>query len=927
MRKEIISLIVFLIFAVFAVLFSILIATSGNAQVLQPLQGGTGQATSSSQKYPLAGTGGLSPLTATNTLWLQGINATSTSASSTFQGITLVNFRATGASATNTLANGIWIQGGSIRLLLSGCNGASVLETDSEGNLQCGTDAGASGVVTSVVNNDGTLTISPTTGDVIASLNLGNANVWIAGQTFNGGVQTNYSSSSVSLFASSSVKIGTTSPNHALSVNGNSLITGTSTSGALVATGTLETRGVASSTIGGGLTVKGALDVQLSSASSTFQNGLNLTAGCFAVNGVCVGSEGEGTVNSGTINRVAYYTGATTIDSATLLFTDNTALGVGTTSPALVFSVQGSSLVSGTSTAGSLRATNTLLVSGISATSSFQNALRIGTTTMVLHASSSNLVVSQDRASCCDATLVVLNPDSSGNGQARINLQAGFDTGAGTVSKGSGIIHSSSGLILENKEGDPITFYTGAQKSEQAWFAMTTSGGFWVGTTSGQTSGLSVQGNALISGNLTNASIKATGTLEVLGLSTLTGGILVNNSTSTINTLQLIKATTTNLFATSVIAIGTTTPGINTLSGLAVQGNSLFSGNLAAANIKATGTLDIVGVSTLRGGFTANADSFVTTHMVVGGSSLGLLGFYTLEAQPGTLGSFAAGNTVGLTDYLAVGNDGDLTLNGAADYVVVNRYAFRAGAASNYGLYFNNNLGRYELVDGAAGQDLFKGVDAGKLFNRGVFDNSATATFSGGSVNFGDGVGTTTIIVGKGTSDGSSTTTIPSARNSFAIATSSDTAQPIFSISSFASTTFVTSSTTNSMVSLATTTHNSLLNVGGPVSLPITKTIVATFATATDQDFAIVVDTTSAPVTLKLPTLSGRYGRLYHVVNVGGNSTNVIVVDPYADELVNGATTKDINPQDDLALGLGRCGAWLQAQQSQWVMSLEICAP
>ncbi|MFZ5437698.1 MAG: site-specific integrase, partial [Patescibacteria group bacterium] len=42
-----------------------------------------------------------------------------------------------------------------------------------------------SGSVTSVTNADGTLTISPTTGDVVASLNLANANTWTGAQTFN----------------------------------------------------------------------------------------------------------------------------------------------------------------------------------------------------------------------------------------------------------------------------------------------------------------------------------------------------------------------------------------------------------------------------------------------------------------------------------------------------------------------------------------------------------------------------------------------------------------------------------------------------------------------------------------------------------------------------------------------------------------------
>jgi hypothetical protein len=44
--------------------------------------------------------------------------------------------------------------------------------------------SGAAGSVTSVTNSDGTLTISPTTGAVVASLALGNANTWTGAQTF-----------------------------------------------------------------------------------------------------------------------------------------------------------------------------------------------------------------------------------------------------------------------------------------------------------------------------------------------------------------------------------------------------------------------------------------------------------------------------------------------------------------------------------------------------------------------------------------------------------------------------------------------------------------------------------------------------------------------------------------------------------------------
>ncbi len=48
--------------------------------------------------------------------------------------------------------------------------------------------ASGSGLVNSITNADGTLTIAPTTGAAIASLNLTHANTWTALQTFNGGI-------------------------------------------------------------------------------------------------------------------------------------------------------------------------------------------------------------------------------------------------------------------------------------------------------------------------------------------------------------------------------------------------------------------------------------------------------------------------------------------------------------------------------------------------------------------------------------------------------------------------------------------------------------------------------------------------------------------------------------------------------------------
>lgn len=60
-----------------------------------------------------------------------------------------------------------------------------VLGFDATGlNPVCVTGGGGGGAVATVSNSDGTLTISPTTGTVVGSINLAHANIWGAAQTF-----------------------------------------------------------------------------------------------------------------------------------------------------------------------------------------------------------------------------------------------------------------------------------------------------------------------------------------------------------------------------------------------------------------------------------------------------------------------------------------------------------------------------------------------------------------------------------------------------------------------------------------------------------------------------------------------------------------------------------------------------------------------
>lgn len=85
----------------------------------------------------------------------------------------------------------------------------------------------------------------------------------------------------------------------------------------------------------------------LSSATSSWANGLNLTSGCLTYNGgSCVGGSGgggSGTVNSGTTGQFPYYAGSGTTVTATstIFITPNGNIGLSSTTPSASLTVVG----------------------------------------------------------------------------------------------------------------------------------------------------------------------------------------------------------------------------------------------------------------------------------------------------------------------------------------------------------------------------------------------------------------------------------------------------------------------------------------------------------------------------------------------------------------------------------------------------------
>ena len=181
-----------------------------------------------------------------------------------------------------------------------------------------------------------------------------------------------------------------------------------------------------------GLTLTGGSILSSSSASSTLANGINLTDGCFSVNGTCITSGGGGGGNitgSGLSGRATFWDGASSISSSASFLWDNTNniltasnastsrlsavthlkigatatttivgdngnstfsgnLGIGTTTPGTPLSVTGAGVFTGPLTFTAFNATSTTATSTLST-----GGLTVGANQLVVEQTSGNVGV------------------------------------------------------------------------------------------------------------------------------------------------------------------------------------------------------------------------------------------------------------------------------------------------------------------------------------------------------------------------------------------------------------------------------------------------------------------------------------------------------------------------------------------------------
>ncbi len=218
--------------------------------------GGSGTVNSGTGGYAAyyASTG--TAISGTSTLFLApngriGIGTTTPSATFSVNGTTLLGGTLAVTGAAN-IANSLTVTGNTTLLGALQLDGSTTTTNGFGINLQsggCFAIAGtcistATSSVSSVSNVNGSLTITPTSGAVVASLNLANSNTWTASQTFGALTLLNGNASTSQLTASSRIYVGSSSAT----------------------------------------TIEGNL------ATSTFSGGINLSSGCFAVGGTCIGS-------------------------------------------------------------------------------------------------------------------------------------------------------------------------------------------------------------------------------------------------------------------------------------------------------------------------------------------------------------------------------------------------------------------------------------------------------------------------------------------------------------------------------------------------------------------------------------------------------------------------------------------------------------
>ncbi len=711
-----------------------------------------------------------------------GTTATTTilgAATSTFgAGVQTSYLNITGTSATSTFANGAIFTGGGLKLnTLPNCNGGSVLETDANGVVTCGLDAGAAGVVTSVSNVDGSLTISPTSGDVVATLNRANANIWTALQQFAAKASTTMFSSFGPIF------VGNTATT---TIYGDSA-TSTFSGGLTLSTGNVNVPTGGSFLVNNGLVINSAtLGSTVLSSSLTTVGALgsgSITSGFGSIDiGADALTAGAGSLSSLTVSGATTLTGLLQTQSASsTAFSVYNGLFVGGTATTTIVGNNGTSTFSGfiSATSASTTATSTLAgvnaITGCIAVRGVCLTSNTGTVTSVDISGASTGLTFTGGPITTSGTLTlggILGVPNGGTGWAAIE--------AGTVPYGNGTsalattTAGTAGNVLALLNGVPTwtattTFGTGLTYLGGTVTLNTANANIWTAlqqfAAGASTTQLSNYGNLYVGGTATTTIVgnSATSTFSggislnagnvnvpsggnylannVLVINGVTlGPTVVSSSLTTVGALD--SGSITSNFGSINIGSDALTAGAGSLSSLSVSGTSNFTGLVQTQSasstassvynglfVGGTATTTIVGnsaTSTFSGGITLSAGNV----NVPSGSNY-------LVNNGLVLNSTILGPTVVTSSLTTVGALGSGSITSGFGSIDIGADALTAGAGSLSSLSVSGAstlTGLTTMLSASStAQSVLNAIYVGRTATTTIRgETNATSTFAGG---------------------------------------------------------------------------------------------------------------------------------------------------------------------------------------------------